>query len=56
LSQHVYELSDMQDRRIEAMFYNYELVKDTVSPRTEFQIDKIVCTRNKSGIKQHLVK
>ena len=28
----------------------------TVSPETEFQIDKIVRTRNKNGIKQHLVK
>jgi len=54
--QPVYELSDLQDRGIEGKFYNYELVKVTVSPETEFQIDKIVCTRNKNGIIQHLVK
>jgi len=41
--------------RIEGQFYNYELVKFTVSPETEFQIDKIVRTPNKNGIK-HLVK
>ena len=28
----------------------------TVSPQTQFQIDKIVRTRNKDGIKQHLGK
>jgi hypothetical protein len=54
--QPVYELSDLQDRGIEGQFYNYELVKVIVSPETEFQIDKIVCTRNKNGIIQHLVK
>jgi len=53
--QPVYEMSDLQDRRIEGQFYSYELVKVTVSPETAFQIDKIVRTRNKSGIK-HLVK
>jgi len=51
-----YELSDLQDRGIEGQLYSYELVKVTVSPETEFQIDKLVRTRNKNGIKQHLVK
>jgi hypothetical protein len=54
--QPVYELSDLQDRHIEGQFYNYELGKVTVLPETEFQIDKIVRTRNTGGIKQHLVK
>jgi hypothetical protein len=54
--QPVYELSDLQDRTIEGQFYNYELVKVTVSPVSEFQIDKIVRTRNQGFIKQHLVK
>jgi len=54
--QPVYELSDLQDRQIEVQFYNYELVKDTVSPQTEFQIEKIIRTCNNGGIKQHLVK
>ncbi len=56
MPQPVYELSDMQDRPIEGQFYNYEIVKVTVSPQTEFHIDKIVLSRNKGGIKQHLVK
>jgi hypothetical protein len=54
--QPVYELSDLQNRRIEEQFYNYELVKVAVTPETKFRIDKIVHTRNKNGIKQHLVK
>lgn len=56
IPQPVYELTDLQDRPIEGQFYNYELVKVTVSPQTEFEIDKIVRTRNKGSIKQHLVK
>jgi len=40
--QPVYELSDLH-------------VKVTYSPQTEFQIDKIVRTRNNYGIKEHLV-
>ena len=54
--QPVYELSDLQGRPIEGRFYNYELVKVVVSPDTEFQINKIVRTRKKDGIKQHLVQ
>jgi len=34
--QPVYELSNLQDRRIKGKFYNYELVKVTVSPESEF--------------------
>jgi hypothetical protein len=52
--QPVYELTDLHDRPIEGQFYNYELVKVTVSPQTEFEIDKIVSTRNKDGIKKLL--
>ena len=54
--QPVYELSDLQGRPIEGQFYNYELIKVTVSPQTEFQIVKLVRTRNNDGIKEHLVK
>jgi hypothetical protein len=54
--QPIYEITDLQDRPIKGHFYNYGLVKVTVSPQTEFEIDKIVRTRNKNGIKQHFVK
>ena len=56
MPQPVYELSDLQDRPIEGQFYNYELVRVTVSPQTQFEINKIVRTRNKESIKQHVVK
>ena len=48
-------MTDLQDRPIEGQFYNYELVKVTVSPQTEFEIDKIVRNSNNDGIKQHFV-
>ena len=54
--QPVYEMTDLLDRPIEGQFYKYELAKVTVSPQTEFEINKIVRTRNKNGIKQHFVK
>jgi hypothetical protein len=56
MRQPVYELSDLQSRLIEGQFYNYELVKVTVSPQTELQIDKILRTHKKDGINQHLIK
>ena len=51
MPQPVYELSDMQDRPIAGQFYTYEFFKVTLSTQTEFQIDKIVRTRDKGGIK-----
>ena len=41
--------SDMLDRPIEGEVYNYELFNVTMSPRTEFQMDKIVRESNKNG-------
>jgi len=54
--QPVYELPDLQMHPIEGEFYNYEFVKVTVSPQTEFEIDKIVRSRKRGSIKQRLVK
>ena len=56
MSQPVYELSEIHNGPIEGQFYNYELVKFVVSPQTEFEIDKILSTRNRNGIKQLFVK
>jgi hypothetical protein len=56
MSQPVYELTELQSRPIEGQFYNYELVKFSVTLQTVFQIDKIVRTRTKGGINQHFVK
>jgi hypothetical protein len=46
----------MQYRSFEGQFYNYDIVKNTVSHETEIQIDKIERTSNKGVIKQHLLK
>jgi xanthine dehydrogenase molybdopterin-binding subunit B len=54
--QPVYQLTDLQGRPIEGQFYYYELVKVSVTPDTDFQIDKILRIRNKNGIIQHFVK
>ena len=56
MPQPVYEFSELQARPIEGKLYNYDTVMVTVSLQTEFQIDKKVRTRYKSGIKQHLVQ
>ena len=55
MPQPVYKLSDSQDCPIEGQLYNYGLDKVTVSPQTEFQMDKTVRMLNKNGI-THLVK
>jgi hypothetical protein len=55
VTQPTYELSDMRNRPFEGQFCNYVFVNFTVSHSTEFQLDKLLRTRNKNGIK-HLVK
>jgi hypothetical protein len=47
-------MTDLQDRPTEGLFYNYELVKVTVSP--QFEIDKIVRSRNEGIIKQQRIR
>jgi hypothetical protein len=56
MPQPAYKLSDIQAQPIQGQIYNYELVNVTVSPETEFQIDKIVRTRNNGGINQQFVQ
>jgi hypothetical protein len=56
MSNPVYELSGLHARLIDGQFYNYEHVNVTILNEKEFQIDRIVRTRNKGGIKQHLIK
>ena len=50
----VYEVLDLLSRLIEVQFYNYDLVKVTVTPDTEFEIDKIVRSRKNEAIILHL--
>ena len=56
MPQPVYEMLDLQNRRIECQFYMYELVVVTVSTQREFKIAKLVRTANKGGVRQNIVK
>jgi hypothetical protein len=52
----VYELEDLNKRPIDGQFYEEELTPVRISEDTQFQIDKILRTRVKRGIKQFLVR
>ena len=54
-SRPVYELEDLNRNVIDGQFYE-ELTPVRVTNQTQFQIDKILATRTKRGIKQHLVR
>ena len=51
----VYELEDLNRKVIDGKFYE-ELTPLRITKQTQFQIDKILATRTKRGIKQHLVR
>jgi len=52
----VYELDDLKNQLIEGQFYEEKLTPVRISKQTQFQIDKIVSTRVRRGIKDHLVR
>jgi hypothetical protein len=52
----VYELEDLNNHPIDGQFYEEELKPVRISKDTHFQIDKILRTRVKRGIKEHLVR
>jgi hypothetical protein len=52
----VYELEDLNRKVIEGQFYEEELTPVRITKQTQFQIDKILATRVRRGIKQHLVR
>ena len=52
----VYELEDLNRKVIEGQFYEEELTPVRLTKQTQFQIDKILATRRRRGIKQHLVR
>ena len=51
----VYELEDLNGKVIDGQFYK-ELTPVRITKQTPFQIDKILATWTKRGIKQHLVR
>jgi len=52
----VYELEDLNRKVIDGQFYEEELTPVHITKQTRFQIDKILATRTRRGIKQHLVR
>jgi len=51
----VYELEDLNRKVIDGQFYE-ELTPVRITKQTQFLIDKILATRTRRGIKQHLVR
>jgi hypothetical protein len=52
----VYELRDLRGLEIEGQFYGEEVTPVRVTARTEYKIDKILETRVRGGIREHLVR
>ena len=51
----MYELEDLNRKVIDGKFYEEELTPVRITKQTLFQIDIILATRTRRGIKQHLV-
>jgi len=52
----VYELEDLNKQLIDRQFYEEELTPVRITKQTQSHIDKIVRTRVRRGIKEHLVR
>jgi len=52
----VYELEDLNHKVIDGQFINEELIPVQITKRTTFKIDKILATRVRRGIREHLVR
>jgi transposase InsO family protein len=52
----VYELRDLKGREIEGQFYGEEVTPVRITAHTEYKIDKILETRVRGGIREHLVR
>jgi len=52
----VYKLEDLNGKVIDGQFYGEELTPGRISKRTKFQIDKILRTRVRRGIREYLLR
>ena len=52
----MYELEDLNLKVMDGQFYEEELTPVRITKQTQFQIDKILATRKRRSIKQHLVR
>jgi len=51
----VYELEDLNNQLIDGRLYEEELTPVRITKQTQYQTDKIIATKVRRGIKQHLV-
>jgi transposase InsO family protein len=52
----LYELEDLNHKVIDGQFFNEELTTVRITKHTTFKIDKILATRVRRGIREHLVR
>jgi hypothetical protein len=52
----VYEVVDLRGVPIDGQFHAKELTPVNITRRTEYLVDKIMDTRVRSGIREHLVR
>ena len=52
----VYELEDLDHKVIDGQFFNEELTPVGITKRTTFKLDKILATRVRRGIREHLIR
>ena len=52
----VYHLEDLKGERLTSIFYSPELQRVTYNPEGEYNIEKVLATRVKNGVKQSYVK
>jgi len=52
----VYELEDLNQKVIDGQFSNEELIPVRITKRTTLKTDKILATRVRRGIREHLVR
>jgi hypothetical protein len=53
---HLYELEDLRGESIEGQFYAEELTPVKVGKKTKYLVDKILVSRVRRGIREHLVR
>ena len=53
---HIYKLVDWDNDSIKGTFYKSELQKVSVDPNKSFQIESILKTRKRRGVKEYFVK
>jgi hypothetical protein len=52
----VYELEDLRGESIDGQFYAEELTPVKITKRTEYLVDKVLDSRVRSGLREHLVR